>query len=96
MLKPLAIIAALAPAAAQATCGPHRDVAERLTQEWGEQVIAAGVYEHSQTGRLMMVEVWAAESGSFTIISRNAEGTACMIVSGQMLTITPLKTGEEG
>ena len=88
-MKALTIIAALAllafgvfglsrTAHAQAAnCGPHADVVAGLARNYRETVVAMGI---SSGGN--MIEVFASDTGSWTIIFTTPDGVSCLGASG--------------
>lgn len=76
ILACLAFVLAAFPALAQAPCMPRDDLAAQLASKYGESVIAVGI----TSGALM--EVWAAESGTWTMTLSNASGLACIVAAG--------------
>ena len=79
-MKYLALVTALAaqPAFAQTNCAPHAAVVDRLASQYQEsrQMIALGS-DNS------VVEVFAAESGSWTITVTRPGGPTCLVAAGQ-------------
>ena len=59
------------------TCLPHENVDFTMKQEYGEKLIGQGI---SSDGTL--VEVFMAQSGSFTVIKTSPEGTSCVVDFG--------------
>ena len=58
-------------------CGPAADVLGKLQKQYGETVTAAGV-----VGSQYMV-ITTSKQGTFTILMRRPDGTACLIVGGE-------------
>lgn len=73
------------PAFAQPQCAPRDQVIAMLTDQYGETRQAAGL-----TGGAWM-EVYAADSGTWTIIVTLPDGNTCMMASGEGYdpTVTP-------
>ncbi|MEM9049773.1 MAG: hypothetical protein AAGC92_13760 [Pseudomonadota bacterium] len=87
MFKQLTILASVltlnavaSPAdAQQRNCGPRADIVKVLSQKYQEQHQASGLQSAAA-----MVEIWASEgSGSWTILVTHANGTSCIVASGQ-------------
>lgn len=87
MIRALILITALAlmavsilglsrPAHA-AECAPHAAIVAGLARNFGETVVAMGL-----TGQGTMIEVFASEAGTWTIVQTAPMGTACLIASG--------------
>ena len=73
--------AALAPPAYAANCAARDTVIERLQSKFSEQLAAGGL----QATRPIqtMVEVWASpETGTFTVLLTNPNGTSCIVAAG--------------
>lgn len=66
------------PAAAQSiSCGPHETVTSALAEQFQEKREAIGL---SSTGMLM--EVFASQFGTWTILMTSPAGIACVIAAG--------------
>jgi hypothetical protein len=76
----LAILAALAagPVAAQAVCMPRADLETYLTDRYGETVRMSGL-----VGDSAMIEVWGADSGTWTITRTLSTGLSSVLAAGQ-------------
>jgi len=61
----------------QAVCGERIDFVERLKDTYFEKPISSGL---SFNGSL--VEVFASEKGSFTILVTQPDGASCLILNG--------------
>lgn len=72
----IALLMALPLAAAQ-PCAMRADVVQRLAQHYGETPRAAAI-----TADQMLVEIFAAGSGSWTIVTTQADGRACLLAAG--------------
>lgn len=57
-------------------CGPAADIHSMLQSQYGETVTAAGVIGAE------FMELTTSKSGTFTILMRKADGTACIIAGG--------------
>jgi protein-S-isoprenylcysteine O-methyltransferase Ste14 len=64
---------------AQANCSTHERVSERLTDGWGEHVIAMAL-----SGSAALVEIWANhETGTWSITVTVPDGQTCLVSSGE-------------
>lgn len=73
------MVLAADPVAAQTrNCAPRDVVLQRLTEEFSETRQAIGLGANNA-----VVEVFASETGSWTITVTFAEGPACLVASGQ-------------
>lgn len=71
------------PAAAQpVSCGPHKVVTSQLAKHYQEKREAIGL---SATGMLM--EVYASQHGTWTILMTSPAGIACIIATGERFEI---------
>lgn len=78
------------PASASDNCSPDIKVTSKvLLEKYGEQPIAAGILTET-----LMLQIFVSETGSFTVIAVSANGTACLVASGENLTF--LKPTPEG
>ena len=68
-----------APARAQGSnCAPRETVLHRLADRYGETRRSVGLGADNT-----VIEVFAADSGSWTITVTTAQGVTCLIASGQ-------------
>ena len=58
-------------------CAPHAAVVAGLARNYGETVRSMGL-----TGQGTMIEVFASDAGTWTIVQTAPMGTACLIASG--------------
>ena len=65
-------------AAGQPVCGALNDVKFDLEKSYSETPIACGL---ASAG--MMIEVFASEEGTFTIIATKPDGTSCLMAAGE-------------
>ena len=65
-------------AAQQRSCMPHEGADDKLRLEYGEKVLGHGV---SKDGTL--VEIYLAQSGSFTVIKTTPAGLSCVVDFGE-------------
>ena len=73
--------AAIAPPAvhAQSNCAPRDSVIERLKEKYSERLTGGGVQNAES-----IIEIWASDkTGSFTVLITHANGTSCVVSSGQ-------------
>ncbi len=76
LLAGFAILISL-PAHAE-SCGARDVMVERLKNTYKEELAGGGLHE----GR-SVVEIWASDvTGSFTVLSTDASGEACIIATG--------------
>ena len=74
-----------------ASCAPRDIVVERLAQKYGESLTGGGLQSQAQ-----VIEVWSApETGTWTVLLTQANGTTCVMASGtnwqQNAPMTPAK-----
>ncbi|GAA6164233.1 hypothetical protein NBRC116590_19370 [Pelagimonas sp. KU-00592-HH] len=74
----LLVLAADQVAAQQGNCAPRDVVLERLSDSYGETRQAIGLGANNA-----IVEVFAAETGSWTITVTFPNGATCLVASGQ-------------
>lgn len=76
----IALITALAgsSAMAQQNCAPHAFVVDRLAQEYGESRQIIGLGSDNS-----VLEIFAAEGGSWTVTVTRPGGPTCMVAAGQ-------------
>jgi len=79
-MKIITILTALAanPVMAQQKCAPHAEAIAMLAQNYAESREMVAL---SADG--LMVEVFASESGSWTLIATNAQGISCLVGAGE-------------
>lgn len=59
-------------------CGEHAMMVERLAKQYGEHPIFIGLLPN----RLQVVELFAAEGGTWTILNTDVQGRSCVVRSG--------------
>ncbi|MET4128382.1 hypothetical protein [Roseovarius sp. MBR-6] len=84
----LAALSAPAPALAQA-CLPRDDLIEMLEERYAEHLRMQAL---TTGGRL--IEMYLAQSGSWTIVLVRPDGMACPVLSGQGVEMVPLVEGD--
>jgi hypothetical protein len=85
---------AATPAMAQQQCAPREAALALLADRFNESRVGMGVANGS-----MVVEVFASESGSWTITVTRPDAITCMIASGEMwetLNEPPPPQGQKG
>ena len=65
-------------------CAEQKDMAAALLKAYGERSISAGL---ASTGYLL--QIYAARSGSFTIVATGPNGISCIAADGQGWSQTP-------
>lgn len=71
-------LAAIPAAGAELPCGPRPVIAETLATEFGETPVATGVAASGAR-----VEIFAAASGSWTLVVLMPTGLACVVAAGE-------------
>lgn len=87
----LAVFGAGSAAAQGGACGPHADVMERLEAAYGETLKSAGL---AATG--VLVETYASDAGTWTIVVTDASGQACLLAAGEAWQVAPTLPKGEG
>lgn len=76
-------MAATAPPAQAAGCGMRDAVVERLKSKYSEVMTAGGIQGNAQSTTAVL-EIWSSETtGTFTVISTNAQGVSCIVAVGR-------------
>jgi hypothetical protein len=65
-------------AQAQAVCGDRGDVATKLQQGYAEKPISMGLANNGS-----VIEVFASNSGTFTIVVTTPTGQSCLVAAGE-------------
>ena len=80
LLPILAVVSplSLTPAAAQSQCGPLQEVVKSLGDRYKEAPVGMGITQPGQ-----VLEVFASQSGSWTMVITNADGRSCLIAAGE-------------
>lgn len=73
----LALAAASAPASAAMPCAPRDQLRADLAARYGETPVARGV-----VGDRHVFEVYAAPTGSFTVVVTRPDGLSCVMAAG--------------
>lgn len=82
------------PAGAQVTCGDRDLIVAALWNSHGEVPVSRGLASDG-----VMIEVLAAESGTFTVLLTRTTGASCMITSGdywENLPVDPMLAKTDG
>lgn len=66
------------PALAGPQCGNRADISRVLAERYGEAVVGMGLAADGS-----LVEVYASETGSWTLVVSSAGQPSCLIASGQ-------------
>lgn len=74
----LCAFASAAGAQAATQCGPHKMLTEALGKQFKESRQAIGI-----SGAAAVVELYVSPQGSWTMVSTNARGLACVIATGE-------------
>lgn len=69
-------------AAKAADCGPRADFAAGLATGFGEVRHGAGLTV-GPDGKAQVLELFTSETGSWTLIVTQPDGTTCLVASGQ-------------
>lgn len=77
LLAAMAIFLWISQARAQVVCGSYEKIAAELWREFAETPRGSGV-----TNNGYLVIVFASVNGSFTVILRPPDGSACFMLSG--------------
>ena len=65
-------------ASAQAQCGPRQEVVKSLGEKFKEAPIGRGLTQPGQ-----VLEIFASQSGSWTMLVTTPNGTSCLIAAGE-------------
>ena len=76
----VALILTALPARAQvpAICAERQEIAENLERDYAETPVARGLAAGG-----LLIEVFAAPSGSFTVLATRPDGLACVLATGE-------------
>lgn len=70
-----------APPAFAMNCALRDQLVDRLQSKYNEQLTAGGL--HTGTRAQALIEVWSSpDSGTFSVILTNPNGTSCIVASG--------------
>ena len=68
-------------------CGERKQVAQTLKSDHAEEPIAMGLANNGT-----VIEVFASETGSFTIMMTRTDGLSCLVAAGDMWEVLPQLT----
>jgi len=88
----LVVILTTGRAEAQPMCAPREAITDLLRGQYAEARIGAGL----SSARDQLVELWVAESGTWTIIATDAHGRTCAVAAGTSWEDFPAPRGERG
>lgn len=80
------VVAAMMPAHA-AACLAREDIGERLADDHGERLRAAGLASNGE-----LLEVFASPGGTWTLVLTDASGRSCVVASGEGWSPEPAAT----
>lgn len=88
------ILLPVASAKAQVTipgvaCSPRSVVVDKLGKKYSEKQIGVGI-----VGPEAILEMWASEKGTFTMLVTTKDGRTCILASGHELDIQPFEITE--
>lgn len=69
---------AQAPASAQLACGQHTEVVTTLSKKYSEKPVSMGLGSNGA-----MIEVFASNKGTFTIVITRPNGNSCLVATGE-------------
>ncbi len=70
-----------APALAEDHCASRNEVVNRLSADFSEQLTVGGLQQSEPVETV--IEVWSSpETGTFTILLTNPDGTTCIVAAG--------------
>ncbi len=82
MLRTILSIGLIAGPAAAQNCALRPDIANRLTEKYGEHLHGVGLM--TQNGNPVALEIWVNdETDTFTVLMTYPTGTACMVAAGE-------------
>lgn len=68
-------------AGAQQNCAPRDHMTKKLSEAYGERLVAGGLQK--LRGAQSIMELWASdEAGSYTILVTHANGISCIVAVG--------------
>jgi len=77
-------------ARAQSNCGERGYIVEQLQAKYGETRRSLGISGPN------VVEVWASDGGSFTVLLTSPAGLSCLIAAGEAFEAAPAGTAGTG
>jgi len=80
LLLTLALIAITSPVLA-AKCAEREQIVERLQSKFSEQLTVGGLQRANRA--MSMMEIWSSkETGTYTVLLTNPNGTSCIVAAG--------------
>lgn len=77
----LACATLAAPAWAEDNCAARSEIVNRLSSDFSEQLTVGGLQQSEPVETV--IEVWSSpETGTFTILLTNPDGTTCIVAAG--------------
>lgn len=69
------------PAIAESNCAERDELVNRLSSDFAEQLTVGGLQRSEPVETV--IEVWSSpETGTFTILLTNPDGTSCIVAAG--------------
>ena len=87
--EPQAQVQAQAPIAPQSVCGKRARFVSQLNKRFKEKPVSIGLAADGS-----MIEVFAAASGSFSILLTRPEGISCLVSSGENWQVLPTRKAD--
>lgn len=72
------VAAGIASAQAQQNCGPHGDLVAHLGETYQERQVGYGTI-----GNFAIMEIYAAATGTWTVIVTDVAGKSCIVAAGE-------------
>lgn len=86
----LLAVTASADAQAMGPCLPHGQAVTKLGQQYGEHQVGIGIGSKGSS----VIELFVAESGTWTILMTQTNGMSCITASGDNWSASPLRVGD--
>jgi hypothetical protein len=94
LLATALVLAATASASADAeavgACLPHSEAVAKLNQRYDEHQVGIGLGSRGSS----VVELFVAETGTWTILITHTNGMSCISASGDNWSSSPLRVGD--
>lgn len=87
-LATFAFLPSAAPASAQSQCGPRQELVKNLGERFKEAPIGRGITQPGQ-----VLEIFASQSGTWTMVVTTPNGTSCLIAAGENWDMMALAKG---
>ncbi len=87
-LVSLGVAASGVSASAQSQCGPRQELVKNLGEKFKESPIGRGLTQPGQ-----VLEIFASQSGSWTMVVTTPNGTSCLIAAGENWDMVALAKG---